>query len=205
MDRVTIMMQIIHAACAHDQHTFDGWVIGKAFYGRYDDSEPVSFETRTQRMRQGYARLSSKGYDKERNLVQDLVLVLVDPSCVNGVTRRDTYTDVFPGRPMHGLTFPSEGLKRFLRDSGDTNPIHHGKQAVVPGLWILERLQGIWQCEAAQAADTDPDDHGLPLGFHIRFFHPVRTGQTVQLVCTEDAITGVCGGLIYFHLQVNKL
>ena len=135
-------MQIIHAACAHDQHTFDGWVIGKAFYGRYDDPEPVSFETRTQRMRQGYARLSSKGYDKERNLVQDLVLVLVDPSCVNGVTRRDTYTDVFPGRPMHGLTFPSEGLKRFLRDSGDTNPIHHGKQAVVPGLWIVYRAFG---------------------------------------------------------------
>ena len=198
-------MQIIHAACAHDRHTFDGWVIGKAFYGRYDDPEPVSFETRAQHMRQGYARLSSKGYDKERNLVQDLVLVLVDPSCVNGVTRRDTYTDVFPGRPMHGLTFPSEGLKRFLRDSGDTNPIHHGEQAVVPGLWILESLQGLWECKAAQGADAAPGRHDLPQEFHIRFFHPVYTGQPIRLVCSENTITGVCGGLTYFLLRTNNL
>lgn len=199
------MMQIIHAACAHDGHAFDGWVIGKAFYRKYDGTEPVSFETRTQRMRQGYARLSSKGYDMERNLVQDLELVLVDPSCVNAVTRRDAYTDVFPGRHRRDLTFPSEGLKRFLKDSGDTNPIHYGKQAVVPGLWILERLQGLWECEAAQAADAAPNYHGLPLGFHIRFFHPVHTGQPVRLVCDENTITGVCGGLTYFHLQVNKI
>lgn len=40
MNRMTIMMQMIHAACAHGQRQFDGWVIGKAFYGKYDGQEP---------------------------------------------------------------------------------------------------------------------------------------------------------------------
>lgn len=35
---------------AASQHTFDGWVTGKAFYGRYDDVEPVSLRHWTQRI-----------------------------------------------------------------------------------------------------------------------------------------------------------
>ena len=239
MNRATIMMQMIHAACAHGQRQFDGWVIGKAFYGKYDGQEPVSFETQTQRMRQGFARLSTKGYGKGHNVVQGLELVLVRPSCADGDARGNACAGAFPGRhgcrllrdrleagdgiraaaeDSHGcllsgaphfrpdvLTFSSEGLKRFLKDSGDTNPIHYGETAVVPGLWILERLQGLWECKAAQGADAAPGRHDLPQEFHIRFFHPVYTGQPIRLVCSENTITGVCGGLTYFLLRTNNL
>ena len=99
-------MQMIHAACAHGQHQFDGWVIGKAFYGKYDGQEPVSFETQTQRMRQGFARLSTKGYGKGHNVVQGLELVLVRPSCADGDARGNACAGAFPGR--HGC--------RLLRD-----------------------------------------------------------------------------------------
>lgn len=89
------------------------------------------------------------------------------------------------------MTFLPEDLKSFLSASGDTNPIHYGPDAVIPGLWILNRLEGLYGSRSP--AET----------LSIRFLHPVHAGGSVRLVQKNNIVTGTMGSITCFTMSIH--
>ena len=153
------MIKLIQAACQWGQKDFDGWVIGKARYCIHSHSEPVSCESIPQKAARGYVLLETTSYDACRRPCQSLEICLVDikvfrdswgakastfpaSQAASPATSGCMASGCMPGQMT--VTFPQKCLDRFLADSGDSNPIHHGPNAVIPGLWILSRLEEMY-------------------------------------------------------------
>lgn len=89
------------------------------------------------------------------------------------------------------MAFPQKCLESFLAASGDTNPIHYGPDAVIPGLWILNRLEGLYGSRSP--AET----------LSIRFLHPVHAGGSVRLVQKNNIVTGTMGSITCFTMSIH--
>lgn len=215
------MINIIREICTWGSHQYDGWVIAKAVYRCRGGSDPVSYHTQQLNSHPGYAVLATEGYGEGKQSVQCLKITLLHPSLTiklrpdedtassrGTAFSRDTAIRS-AGPPANRSTclpqtisFPPDALKRFLRDSNDTNPIHFTSPAIVPGLWILERLTGLWNISAGNDA-TVPPDPDSSLEFCLRLMRPVYTGQSIVLACTENTISGFCNDLPCFHMKIN--
>lgn len=182
------MIKLIQAACQWGKKDFDGWVIGKARYCLHSRSEAASFESIPKKAAPGYVLLETTAYDAGRLPCQSLEICLVDPK-VLGNTGRIRGAGRMLGQLT--ITFLPEDLKAFLAASGDTNPIHYGPNAVVPGLWILSRLEELY----------DPRSPALTLS--IRFLHPVRAGDTVRLTQKNNVVAGTVGSATCFTMTIH--
>jgi len=182
------MIKLIRAACQWGQKNFDGWVIGKARYCVHSRSEPVSYESTPKKTAPGYVLLETTAYDAGRLPCQSLEICLVDLK-VPGNPGRGSGTGAMPhGRTM---TFPRYGLGRFLSASGDTNPIHHGPNAVIPGLWILSRLEELY------------GSHCPGETLSIRFLCPVHADGSVRLIRENSIVTGTMGSTTCFTMTIH--
>lgn len=188
------MIKLIRAACQWGQKDLDGWVIGKARYCLRSRSQPVSYESVPKKTAPGYVLLETIAYDAARLPCQSLEICLVDPKVLRNTGRYRQ--DAAP--PMSGsvpggqtMTFPQNGLERFLAASGDTNPIHYGPNAVIPGLWIFSRLEE--QYGFRSPART----------LSIRFLCPVHAGAAVRLIQEGCTVTGAVGSTACFTMTIH--
>ncbi len=212
------MIKLIQAACQWGQKDFDGWVIGKARYCFHRQSEPASYESMPKKTAPGYVLLEITAYDTDRQPCQSLEICLVDTKVLrntgramragdlgdiedSGVARHsadfkhsaDPRYSAVPRYMPDQLTmaFPQKCLESFLAASGDTNPIHYGPDAVIPGLWILNRLEGLYGSRSP--AET----------LSIRFLHPVHAGGSVRLVQKNNIVTGTMGSITCFTMSIH--
>lgn len=205
------MIKLIQAACQWGQKDFDGWVIGKARYCIHSHSEPVSCESIPQKAARGYVLLETTSYDACRRPCQSLEICLVDikvlrdswgakastfpasraasPATSGCMASGCMASGCMPGQMT--MTFPQKCLDRFLADSGDSNPIHHGPNAVIPGLWILSRLEEMYG--SYRPAET----------LSIRFLRPVHTGGSVRLEQKNNIVTGTMGSATCFTMTIH--
>ena len=182
------MIKLIQAACQWGQKDFDGWVIGKARYCFHRQSEPASYESMPKKTAPGYVLLETTAYDAGRLPCQSLEICLVDINVLRN-TGNIKEARCMPGQLT--MTFLPEDLKSFLSASGDTNPIHYGPDAVIPGLWILNRLEGLYGSRSP--AET----------LSIRFLHPVHAGGSVRLVQKNNIVTGTMGSITCFTMSIH--
>ena len=89
------------------------------------------------------------------------------------------------------MTFPPECLERFLSACGDTNPIHFGPNAVIPGLWILSRLEELY------------GSHSPGQTLSIRFLRPVHAGSSVRLIHKNNVVTGAMSSITCFAMTIH--
>lgn len=178
------MIKLIHTACQWGQHSFDGWLIAKARYCRYSSVMPVSYEAVPLKSTSRYVRLKTTAYGADKVPCQSLEIWLLDSPPQSPVR------SISPDR-INTMEFKQEGLKQFLSDSGDTNPIHCGPDAVIPGLWILNRLSELY----------DPD--GISARLTIRFLHPVCADQAFSLSRNDNQITGMAGETACFFMDIQ--
>ena len=212
------MIKLIQAACQWGQKDFDGWVIGKARYCFHRQSEPASYESMPKKTAPGYVLLEITAYDTDRQPCQSLEICLVDTKALRNTGRAMKAGDLgdiedsgaarhsedfkHSADPRHSavprympdqltMTFPQKCLESFLAASGDTNPIHYGPDAVIPGLWILNRLEGLYGSRSP--AET----------LSIRFLHPVHAGGSVRLVQKNNIVTGTMGSITCFTMSIH--
>lgn len=198
------MTQAIREICSWGQGKFDGWIIPKAVYRRYNGKDTVRFQTRLLAHRRRYVRVQTIGYTAAGTENQCLEVTLIhsppgEKACGSGKDE--------PGNPDEnaaglcadedcsagGLSFSVKGLKQFLWESGDTNPLHQGEPALVPGLWILETLYGPYARTLC------------PVELAIRFLCPLYTGQQIVLKGNHGSVSGVCGSCTYFHMTIQSI
>ena len=212
------MIKLIQAACQWGQKDFDGWVIGKARYCFHSQSEPASYESMPKKTAPGYVLLEITAYDTDRQPCQSLEICLVDTKALRNTGRAMKAGDLgdiedsgaarhsgdfrHSADPRHSavprylpdqltMAFPQKCLESFLAASGDTNPIHYGPDAVIPGLWILNRLEGLYGSRSP--AET----------LSIRFLHPVHAGGSVRLVQKNNIVTGTMGSITCFTMSIH--
>lgn len=206
------MIKLIQAACQWGQKDFDGWVIGKARYCFHSQSEPASYESMPKKTAPGYVLLEIIAYDTDRQPCQSLEICLVDTKALRNTGRamragdlgdiEDSGAARHSEDPRHSadprylpdqltMAFPQKCLESFLAASGDTNPIHYGPDAVIPGLWILNRLEGLYGSRSP--AET----------LSIRFLHPVHAGGSVRLVQKNNIVTGTMGSITCFTMSIH--
>ena len=206
------MIKLIQAACQWGQKDFDGWVIGKARSCFHRQSEPASYESMPKKTAPGYVLLEITAYDTDRQPCQSLEICLVDTKALRNTGRamkagdlgdiEDSGAARHSADPRHSavprympdqltMTFPQKCLESFLAASGDTNPIHYGPDAVIPGLWILNRLEGLYGSRSP--AET----------LSIRFLHPVHAGGSVRLVQKNNIVTGTMGSITCFTMSIH--
>ncbi|MCQ5146136.1 hypothetical protein [Enterocloster bolteae] len=212
------MIKLIQAACQWGQKDFDGWVIGKARYCFHRQSEPASYESMPKKTAPGYVLLEITAYDTDRQPCQSLEICLVDTKALRNTGRAMKAGDLgdiedsgaarhsgdfrHSADPRHSavprympdqltMAFPQKHLESFLAASGDTNPIHYGPDAVIPGLWILNRLEGLYGSRSP--AET----------LSIRFLHPVHAGGSVRLVQKNNIVTGTMGSITCFTMSIH--
>lgn len=212
------MIKLIQAACQWGQKDFDGWVIGKARYCFHRQSEPASYESMPKKTAPGYVLLEITAYDTDRQPCQSLEICLVDTKALRNTGRAMKAGDLgdiedsgaarhsedfrHSADPRHSavprympdqltMAFPQKCLESFLAASGDTNPIHYGPDAVIPGLWILNRLEGLYGSRSP--AET----------LSIRFLHPVHAGGSVRLVQKNNIVTGTMGSITCFTMSIH--
>lgn len=206
------MIKLIQAACQWGQKDFDGWVIGKARYCFHSQSEPASYESMPKKTAPGYVLLEITAYDTDRQPCQSLEICLVDTKALRNTGRAMRAGDLGDiedsGAARHyedfkhsavprympdqlTMAFPQKHLESFLAASGDTNPIHYGPDAVIPGLWILNRLEGLYGSRSP--AET----------LSIRFLHPVHAGGSVRLVQKNNIVTGTMGSITCSTMSIH--
>lgn len=191
------MMNLIHAACLWGGRRFDGWVIARARYRCRAKEMPVSYNTTQSRSSSRYALFQTDAYDGWGNMCQSLEICLLDPS--GGSSLREScplpcslsHTQLSSARDIAVICFTHSGLQQFLRASGDTNPIHQGTSAIVPGLWILSRLKELY-CRGSAQMDLS-----------IRFIRPVYTDRDIHLHRSGSRITGSCEGITCFTMTIT--
>lgn len=196
------MMHLIYETCKWGSGRFDGWIIPKAVFTQYRNEVPSLCRIQAKKCRRSFALLEAVGYTHTGEVTQRLEVTLLDgckmapgispvhspepPSQSTGQTKTLSQNP-------HVLYFTQKGLKVFLKESGDANPIHQGNPALVPGLWIFNCLY-----------QKHPHRH-LPGEYRIRLLYPTYTGQAVFLDCEENRVTGTCGGIAHFHMQSRHL
>lgn len=195
-------MNLIHETCIWGRGRFDGWVIPKAVYSRYLDELPSSCLIQVKKCRRDFVLLEAAGYTETGTLAQRLEVTLLGNCKMNRAIapfqslkasggKTCKIQSCPPGSDV--LRFSQKGLELFLKESGDTNPIHGGNPAVVPGLWIFNHL---YQKHRRSR---------LPLEYRIRLLRPTCTGQAIILSSQENSVTGTCDGIAHFHMQINYL
>ena len=183
------MIKLIQAACQWGQKDFDGWVIGRARYCLHSRSEPASCESIPKKAAPGYVLLETTAYDAGRLPCQSLEICLVDINVLRN-TGNIKEARCMPGQLT--MTFLPEDLKSFLSASGDTKPIHYGPNAVVPGLWMLSRLEELY------------GSHRPVETLSIRFLHPVHAGGSVRLIHKNNMVTGTVGSTTCFTMTIHS-
>lgn len=207
-------MRLIHELCKWGQGQFDGWVIPKAVYTQFlqepfhncPDHPSGRFQVQAAARPGGFVLAEAVEYTQAGAAARCLEVTLLkrrETVRTRVQTASPSYTAARPGESAaqrtHAaggsrvLCFTHSGLQQFLEESGDTNPIHQGDPALVPGLWIFNRLYQDY-----------PRKH-WPAEYKLRLYHPTFTGQAVFLDGDTQGVRGVCHGNTHFHMQVKHL
>ena len=223
------MRQLIYETCLWGRHRFDGWVMARAVYRKYSNEAAVCFHTQRKKSHRYAAVLETTGYTQAAAPAGSLEVLLMDvskdknqqgdapqlhfqisatskPSSLESSSTDPPFTDPSSTDPP-SMCFLKTDLRQFLKESGDTNPIHRGDPALVPGLWIFTRLYEPFSHMACSPLPVLPIEYGLhlPIEYSIRLIRPTYTGQPIYLKCENNTVTGSCDGLVHFHLQIKNL
>lgn len=161
---------------------FWGWYIAAASYRQKNNTETVCrIFHRTNRL----VKIISQNHR------ESLTVTLLSPNVnkLGSSIKNELKVD----RNEHfWRTFSQEEIDEFLIKTGDSNPIHSGENAIVPGLLIMS---------------------AMPLGdctrIDFRFLKPVIEGQSIDLAYTEKTsdsgvIHGIVCGLECFQAEYKK-
>lgn len=125
------------------------------------------------------ARLAQVCITKEsREKEESLNVTLIDPGCFSGekgLERTNVLTKTSQSAPS--LTVTEKEIQAYLQAVNDTNPIHQGERAIVPGFLMVNKMFEMFQIFAA-----------CPIQVDVRFLTPLQEGEEIQFTAkTEDS------------------
>ncbi len=170
---------------------YEGWMIAKCRFcfdekkgnhtGGTEDSDQPEDKSPVYQMRvlksdarlaQVYITGESEGYEDGLNVT------LIDPGCFSGEKgpeRTSVHTRLSQSAPS--LTVTEKEIQSYLQAVNDTNPIHQGERAIVPGFLMVNKMFEMFQIFTTS-----------PIKVDVRFLTPLQVGEEIQFIAkTEDS------------------
>lgn len=180
------MMQLIQQVAACKCYDFSGWFLAEASLCL--EGKACSFSLEVCRKTARRAVLQVLGWDGDGRCRQSLTVLLVKPLDLPGkAVSVGAGSIVSDGEALWRHVFSDEEIQAYLTVSGDSNEIHRGMDAVVPGLCFLERL----------LSSLDEDD----LRWRCKFRKPAYAGEELCLVRTPAGMEGYVGGRLVSTIE----
>ena len=170
---------------------YEGWMIAKCRF-RFDEKkrnhagetadfnqlEDESFAYQMQVFKSD-ARLAQVCITGENRGKEDsLDVTLIAPGSFSNEKRSEKTLALTQSRhPSPSFTVTEKELQSYLQAVNDTNPIHQGKSAIVPGFLMVNKMFEIFQISTAGSFQVD-----------VRFCTPLQVGEEAEFTMkTEDS------------------
>lgn len=182
---------------------FEGWLIGKCNV-RIANQLEVKGKNKEEFFKASLLKRNNmlavfQVYGNHGNLEGKLALTLIKTDLTNSSRRG---LNGKRGEMYGTLVFSSEQVSRFLDSVSDSNPIHKGDDAIVPGFMIMNQV-------VEQAGEELHKKTGENFKTEVRFLSPMKTGQPAELWKEDIGPAGfrLCGFLKeseIFNIRINK-
>ena len=159
---------------------YEGWMIAKCRF-RFDEKkrnhagetvdfnqlEDESFAYQMQVLKSDARLVKVLITGQSRREEDSLEVTLIDPGSLSRGKQPDrTFVPTENTQSSTTLTVTEKEIQLYLQAVNDTNPIHQGKDAIVPGFLMVNRMFEMFQ-------DRLPDQ----LQIDVRFLMPLQTGE----------------------------
>ena len=191
-------LQLVKALAAYNDGMFDGYVIAKVLWNV--SGEYAYVETAMIKQKPGYAVIRVTGRNQDKNETGFLQITLWKPGEVSKKCpeQEGTPCDLVQRMPEDHLdadgtiTIAQEQVDHYLNLVQDTNPIHRGRNAIVPGLYVLYELQ---RRKALQEFFTE---HA---SYETAFHQPLPVGVCCRIEAKDDGVRLVVTDTTYFTIH----
>lgn len=132
---MTDFLKLAAGLSAYNAGQYDGYAIGRARWQLEGQIHTV--ECRIQTEKKGYAVIDVKGFDKVHDMAGWLSVTLMknDVSFHQGKRVKGHF---HTKEQKEQFCFTQVQVEYYLKHVQDTNPIHRGDRAVVPGLMLID-------------------------------------------------------------------
>lgn len=138
---------------------------GRLLHFEQPDNEEYAYKMQVQKSDARLVKVLITG--RSRREEDSLEVTLIDPGSLSrGKQPARTFVPTENTQPSTTLTVTEKEIQLYLQAVNDTNPIHQGKDAIVPGFLMVN-----WMFEMFQ--DRFPDQ----LQMDVRFLMPLQTGE----------------------------
>ena len=150
---------------------------GRLLHFEQPDNEEYAYKMQVQksdaRLVQVCITEESRGKEED-----SLNVTLINPGCFSG--EKGSERIGVQSRPCHSassLTVTENEIQSYLQAVNDTNPIHQGKSAIVPGFLMVNKMFEMFQIFTTGSFQVD-----------VRFLTPLQVGEETEVtVKTEDS------------------
>lgn len=138
---------------------------GRLLHFEQPDNEEYTYKMQVQKSDARLVKVLITG--RSRREEDSLEVTLIDPGSLSGgIQPGRTLIPTENTRSSPSLTVTEKEIQSYLQAVNDTNPIHQGKDAIVPGFLMVNRMFVMFQ-------DRLPDQ----LQLDVRFLMPLQTGE----------------------------
>lgn len=201
MLRLNGFLQLVKALAEYNDGMFDGYVIAKVLWNIR--GEYAYIESALIKQRPGYAVIRVTGRNPDKNGEGFLQITLWKPKeqweaskeCMEQEKKQHGITQGMPGDCSDAddtITITQKQVDRYLDLVQDTNPIHRGRNAIVPGLYVLYELQ---RRKSLQEFFTE---HA---SYETAFHQPLPVGVCCRIEAKDDGVRLVVTDTTYFTIH----
>lgn len=138
---------------------------GRLLHFEQPDNEEYAYKMQVQKSDARLVKVLITG--RSRREEDSLEVTLIDPGSLSrGKQPARTFVPTENTQSSTTLTVTEKEIQLYLQAVNDTNPIHQGKDAIVPGFLMVNRMFEMFQ-------DRLPDQ----LQMDVRFLMPLQTGE----------------------------
>lgn len=131
---MTDFLKLAAGLSVYNDGRYNGYAIGRAYWQL--EGQIYTIESRMQSEKEAYAVIEVNGFDKVHNPAGRLTVTLIKSDGLfreNRIPQRQSDMDEW-------FCFTWAQAENYLEQVQDTNPIHRGEGAVVPGLMLIDLL-----------------------------------------------------------------
>lgn len=191
-------LQLVKALAAYNGGMFDGYVIAKVLWNV--SGEYAYVDAAMIKQRPGYAVIRVTGKNQDKNETGFLQITLWKPGEIppKYPEQDETRCNIVQRMPCDHLdtdgtiTIAQEQVDHYLNLVQDTNPIHRGRNAIVPGLYVLYELQ------SRKLLQEFFTEHA---SYETVFHQPLPVGVCCRIKVKDDSVRLVMMDTTYFTIH----
>lgn len=158
---------------------YDGYVIARAEWQLEGKIQAVKSKIKTEK--KDYLVIEVIGWDSGQDFAGRLTVTMLKAKPEFMLERKETHQEQKKGK----FLFTEKQVKSYLEKVQDTNPIHRGSRAIVPGLMLLNFILDCGNVSSGKQKHVIRFKEPLPIGAS---FISIQNGQKIYVLSPTQEI-----------------